>query len=87
MSLLLSLSDLAALFECCLGISNYVTAITFVDLGTSLTYTLASKTVVADDEYADASIGNVTGAKKLNTEPFWNVGKGFYWYDVLGYNS
>ena len=59
------LSDLTALFEWCFGISNSVTATTFIDLGTSLTYTFASKTVVADDEYADASIGNVTGRKKL----------------------
>ena len=60
-----ALSDLAALFECCLGITDSVTAITFVALGTSLPYTFASKTMVADDEYADASIGNVTGPKKL----------------------
>ena len=59
------LSDLAALCECCLDISNSVTAITFVALGTSLPYTFAYRTVAVDDEYADDSIDNVAGAKKL----------------------
>ena len=59
------LSDLAALFERCLGMSDSVTAITFVALGTLAPYTFASKTVAVGDEYADASIGNVKGARKL----------------------
>merc|ERR1719162_2036022 len=49
-----------------MGIPNSVTAITFVALGTSLPDTFASKTAAVEDEYADASIGNVTGSNSVN---------------------
>merc|ERR1719428_1733705 len=48
---------------CTMGVPNEVTAITFVALGTSLPDTFASKTAAVQDEYADASIGNVTGSE------------------------
>jgi len=70
------IGDLAALFGCCLGIPDSVTAITFVALGTSLPDTFASKTAAVDDEYADASIGNVTGSNSVNVF----LGLGIPWF-------
>jgi len=70
------IGDLAALFGCCLGIPDSVTAITFVALGTSLPDTFASKTAAVDDKYADASIGNVTGSNSVNVF----LGLGMPWF-------
>merc|ERR1711959_354898 len=47
-------------------VPDAITAITFVALGTSLPDTFASKTAAVQDEYADASIGNVTGSNSVN---------------------
>ena len=58
--------DLASMFGCCIGVTNSVTAITFVALGTSLPDTFASKTAAENDDTADASIGNVTGSNAVN---------------------
>lgn len=60
------IGDMAALFGCCAGISNSITAITFVALGTSLPDTFASKSAATADPYADACIGNVTGSNSVN---------------------
>ena len=60
------IGDLASLFGCCLGISDAVTAITFVALGTSLPDTFASKQAAQMDATADAAIGNVTGSNGVN---------------------
>jgi len=60
------IGDLAALFGCCVGLPDEVTAITFVALGTSLPDTFASKTAAINDPYADASVGNVTGSNAVN---------------------
>jgi Ca2+/Na+ antiporter len=57
---------LATFLGCCMGIADEITAITFVALGTSLPDTFASKTAAVMDEYADASIGNVTGSNSVN---------------------
>merc|ERR1719321_1091341 len=54
------IGDMAALLGCTMGVPDAITAITFVALGTSLPDTFASKTAAQQDEYADASIGNVT---------------------------
>jgi len=59
-------SDVAKMFGCLLGISNSLTAITFVALGTSLPDTFASKTAAENDETADNSIGNITGSNSVN---------------------
>lgn len=48
------------------GLKDAVTAITFVALGTSLPDTFASKVAAMHDEYADSSIGNVTGSNAVN---------------------
>lgn len=60
------IGDLAAIFGCLLGISDGVTAITFVALGTSLPDTFASKSAAQCDDNADASVGNVTGSNSVN---------------------
>merc|ERR1711881_592005 len=60
------IGDLAGLLGCSMGVPDPITAITFVALGTSLPDTFASKTAAVQDEYADASIGNVTGSNSVN---------------------
>lgn len=60
------IGDMAALLGCTMGVPDAITAITFVALGTSLPDTFASKTAAEQDEYADASIGNVTGSNSVN---------------------
>jgi len=74
--------DVANLVGCCLTIQPEITAITFVALGTSLPDTFASKAAAEGDEYADASIGNVTGSNSVNV--FLGLGlswtiAAFYW--------
>lgn len=58
--------DLAELFGCVAGVDDSVTAITFVALGTSLPDLFASRAAARADEYADASIVNVTGSNCVN---------------------
>jgi len=60
------IGDMASLLGCTMGVPDAITAITFVALGTSLPDTFASKTAATQDEYADASIGNVTGSNSVN---------------------
>jgi solute carrier family 8 (sodium/calcium exchanger) len=60
------IGDMAALLGCTMGVPDSITAITFVALGTSLPDTFASKAAAQQDEYADASIGNVTGSNSVN---------------------
>ncbi|XP_062850308.1 solute carrier family 8 member 4b isoform X3 [Trichomycterus rosablanca] len=58
--------DLASHFGCTVGLKDTVTAVVFVALGTSIPDTLASKVAAIQDQYADASIGNVTGSNAVN---------------------
>jgi Ca2+/Na+ antiporter len=60
------IGDMASLLGCTMGVPDSITAITFVALGTSLPDTFASKAAAQQDEYADASIGNVTGSNSVN---------------------
>jgi len=60
------IGDMASLLGCTMGVPDAITAITFVALGTSLPDTFASKSAAQQDEYADASIGNVTGSNSVN---------------------
>jgi len=60
------IADLASLLGCVMGLNDAVTAITFVALGTSLPDTFASMASAVGDEYADNSIGNVTGSNSVN---------------------
>lgn len=76
------IGDLASSFGCCADIPDSITAITFVALGTSLPDTFASKTAAIHDEYADNSIGNVTGSNSVNVflglGISWTIGA-VYW--------
>merc|ERR1719235_949045 len=79
--------DLAAHFGCAIGISDSLTAITVVALGTSLPDTFASKQAAMEDPYADASVGNVTGSNSVNVFlglglP-WTLGA-IYWEYIVG---
>ncbi|XP_072106378.1 sodium/calcium exchanger 1-like [Mobula birostris] len=58
--------DLAKHFGCTIGLKNSVTAIVFVALGTSIPDTFASKVAAIQDQFADASISNVTGSNAVN---------------------
>uniref|UniRef100_A0A7S4Q7C8 Calx-beta domain-containing protein n=1 Tax=Alexandrium monilatum TaxID=311494 RepID=A0A7S4Q7C8_9DINO len=60
------ISDLAELFGCTAGVDDEITAITFVALGTSVPDLFASRTAAKQDEWADASIVNVTGSNSVN---------------------
>ncbi|CAL8082527.1 unnamed protein product [Calicophoron daubneyi] len=60
------IGDMASSFGCSVGLTDAVTAITFVALGTSLPDTFASKVAAINDAYADSSIGNVTGSNAVN---------------------
>jgi len=76
------ISDLAELFGCSAGFGNAITAITIVAMGTSVPDMFASKTAAVHDEWADASIVNVTGSNSVNV--FLGIGlpwmvAAFYW--------
>jgi solute carrier family 8 (sodium/calcium exchanger) len=60
------IGDIASHFGCTVGLKDSVTAITFVALGTSLPDTFASKVAAIGDQYADSSVGNVTGSNAVN---------------------
>jgi solute carrier family 8 (sodium/calcium exchanger) len=61
-----AIGDLAKLFGCTAGLEDSLTAITVVALGTSLPDTFASMTSAVQEEYADNSVGNVTGSNSVN---------------------
>lgn len=67
--------EVAAMFGCCLGVADAITAITFVALGTSLPDTFASRQATIEAPDADAAIGNVTGSNSVNVF----LGLGFPW--------
>ncbi|KAK3612395.1 hypothetical protein CHS0354_031989 [Potamilus streckersoni] len=58
--------DLASIFGCLVGLSDTITAITFVALGTSMPDTFASKQAALMEKSADSSIGNVNGSNAVN---------------------
>jgi len=60
------IDEVATMLGCCLGIPASITAITFVALGTSLPDTLASRSAALHDDYADDSVGNITGSNSVN---------------------
>lgn len=60
------IGDLASLLGCVSSIPDGITAVTLVALGTSLPDTFASKTAAIQDQFADASIGNITGSNSVN---------------------
>ncbi|UJR08953.1 hypothetical protein I4U23_013205 [Adineta vaga] len=60
------IGDLATHFGCTVGLTDTMTAIAFVALGTSLPDTFASKVAAEHDKYADSSVGNVNGSNAVN---------------------
>lgn len=58
--------DFAELFGCVTDVQDSITAITFVALGTSMPDLFASITAASKEEFADASIVNVTGSNSVN---------------------
>uniref|UniRef100_A0A8C2JB75 Solute carrier family 8 member 4a n=1 Tax=Cyprinus carpio TaxID=7962 RepID=A0A8C2JB75_CYPCA len=75
--------DLASHFGCTVGLKDSVTAVVFVALGTSVPDTFSSKVAAIQDQYADASIGNVTGSNAVNV--FLGIGVAWtiaavYWH-------
>lgn len=64
--LTLFIIDFAELFGCVTGLDDKITAITLVSLGTSMPDLFASKISAVNDEWADASIVNVTGSNSVN---------------------
>uniref|UniRef100_A0A674HZE7 Sodium/calcium exchanger 1-like n=2 Tax=Terrapene triunguis TaxID=2587831 RepID=A0A674HZE7_9SAUR len=73
--------DLASHFGCTVGLKDSVTAVVFVALGTSVPDTFASRAAAIQDQYADASIGNVTGSNAVNVF----LGLGVAWTIAAGY--
>eukprot|EP00933_Yihiella_yeosuensis_P040456 TRINITY_DN34767_c0_g1_i3.p1 TRINITY_DN34767_c0_g1~~TRINITY_DN34767_c0_g1_i3.p1 ORF type:complete len:798 (+),score=168.11 TRINITY_DN34767_c0_g1_i3:197-2590(+) len=77
------IGDVAELFGCTAGIDDNITAISFVALGTSVPDLFASKAAATQDEFADASIVNVTGSNSVNV--YLGIGlpwmmASFYWF-------
>jgi solute carrier family 8 (sodium/calcium exchanger) len=64
--LVASLLDLTELFSCVAGIQDSVTGLTLVSIGTSLPDLFVSITAAKHNEWADASIVNVTGSNSVN---------------------
>ncbi|KAI8797275.1 sodium/calcium exchanger 2, partial [Biomphalaria glabrata] len=83
-------SDMAKIFGCLVGLSDYITAITFVALGTSMPDAFASRCAAINEKWADSSIGNINGSNSVNVflglglpwllaSVYWNLqGKDFY---------
>jgi len=81
------IGDMAELFGCAADIPDNITAITVVALGTSLPDLFASKAAATGDEWADASIVNVTGSNSVNV--FLGIGlpwmmAAIYWHITDG---
>ncbi|KAM7008787.1 sodium/calcium exchanger 1a isoform 2-T2 [Tautogolabrus adspersus] len=77
------IGDLASHFGCTVGLKDSVTAVVFVALGTSVPDTFASKVAAIQDQYADASIGNVTGSNAVNVflgiGVAWSIAAIYHW--------
>ncbi|XP_060889763.1 sodium/calcium exchanger 1a isoform X1 [Labrus mixtus] len=77
------IGDLASHFGCTVGLKDSVTAVVFVALGTSVPDTFASKVSAIQDQYADASIGNVTGSNAVNVflgiGVAWSIAAIYHW--------
>ena len=81
------ISDFASIFGCLVGLTDTVTSISLVALGTSLPDTFASMLAIQADENADNAVGNVTGSNSVNV--FLGLGlpwmiSSFYWESGKG---
>lgn len=61
----------------------FVSAITLVALGTSLPDTFASRTAAVKEQFADNSIGNITGSNSVNVF----LGLGLPWMIAAIYHA
>jgi solute carrier family 8 (sodium/calcium exchanger) len=80
-------ADIAEMIGCCLDFPDLITAITLVALGTSLPDTFASMSAAMEDEFADASITNVTGRLELRMLILYNrrcIDNECDWYLKMG---
>lgn len=59
-------APIASMFGCAIGLSDLMTAVVFVAIGTSLPDTFASHQAAVEADDADAAIGNVTGSNSVN---------------------
>ena len=59
-------APIASMSGCAVGLSDLMTAIVFVAVGTSLPDTFASHQAAVQADDADAAIGNVTGSNSVN---------------------
>lgn len=75
--------EVATILGCTIGLSNSVTAITLVALGTSLPDTFASMTAAKTSKHADSAVGNITGSNSVNVF----LGLGLPWVIASHYNS
>ncbi|XP_075241315.1 sodium/calcium exchanger Calx-like isoform X2 [Convolutriloba macropyga] len=81
-ALVFVVEELGNLLGCVVGLENAITGITIIALGTSLPDTFASRTAALNEQYADASIGNVTGSNSVNVF----LGLGVPWVISAVYN-
>jgi solute carrier family 8 (sodium/calcium exchanger) len=77
------IGDVASAFGCTVGLQDAVTALSFVALGTSIPDTFASKVAALHDDYADSSVGNVTGSNAVNVF----LGIGIAWSIAAFYHA
>lgn len=60
------LNQVATLWGCSVGLSEMMTGLTVVAIGTSLPDTFASRIAAQHDDNADNAIGNITGSNAVN---------------------
>jgi len=77
------INDMGNLVGCTINMSDHITAITIVAIGTSVPDTTASRLAAISDAYADNSVGNITGSNSVNVflglGISWTIGA-FYWH-------
>ncbi|KAG1678958.1 hypothetical protein FOA52_013021 [Chlamydomonas sp. UWO 241] len=74
--------EVAEMFGCAVGLSDLMTGMSIVALGTSLPDTFASRLAALGDDNADAAIGNIMGSNACNVFlgmgiP-WVIGSAYY---------
>ena len=77
------MGDFASAFGCLVGLSDHVTAMTFVAVGTSLPDLFASRVAAVREQYADNAIGNIFGSNAFNVF----LGLGLPWFVSTIYHS
>ncbi|KAG1661500.1 hypothetical protein FOA52_010215 [Chlamydomonas sp. UWO 241] len=73
--------EVAEMFGCAVGLSELMTGMSIVALGTSLPDTFASRLAALNDDTADAAIGNIMGSNACNVF----LGMGVPWVIATGY--